>query len=234
MADVPGDDSLQSRLAVITSRVDRLVRGQRRLQLLCALVVMAIIVAQVYVVAQKRHSSIYHKSIIVTDSQGHPLIDLSIHKDDTYGISLWATNGKALGSMQVRDGRPVLALYDRNQKSRIGMELGSPTGEPGIILFDARGTSRAVLLLEDDDTPGLVFYDKNGVSRMLLGLDINDYPSLSVFDGSGQIRSSFYLTAEGVPAMHFFKGYGKEERMFLWSEDDDSRGSFVLTPEGSE
>ncbi|MFO7945970.1 MAG: hypothetical protein R6V19_04065 [Armatimonadota bacterium] len=146
----------------LAERVERLERQNRWLKIGAA-VVAAIMVVAVLMGQTPEEKTIEADKIKVESLQ---IVD---------------AEGKRRGTFTMMEGRPVLALYDRTEKPRIGMSI--PQGEgPEFILFDINGRARTKIHLLGDE-PRLTLCDGNEQPRAMLHLFGG--PTLTLYSTTG-------------------------------------------------
>ena len=176
-------------LNTLTQRLDRLERGNRRLKL--AVAVLLISLAAVGVMGQVSPKAapkvIEAERFVLRDTSGKPRATLVVAADGTSGLSLYDQNGKGRLRLYVDTSGPSLALADQNGKLRATLRLDAD-GSPGLTLFDRGEKLRGGLGLHTDGSPLLGLLDQSGKLRATLGVATSG-PSLVLHDENQKYRA---------------------------------------------
>jgi len=120
-------------------------------------------------------------------------------------------SGEVRAALGMANGKPGLALYDKDGKARASLELGK-NGEPALTLYDRDGKARADLHL-DERGAFLNLVEENGKSLATLGVGKSpEYgevlPLLALTDHSGTMRALVQVEKER-PSLLLFDRDGK-------------------------
>ncbi len=99
-------------------------------------------------------------------------------------------------------------LVDAAGKLRAGLEVRG-AGSAGLVLYDARGTGRAWLLVADDGTPSLDLRDAAG--KLRAGLEVygdDGSAGLTLTDAVGTGRAWLAVGADGAPVLKLLGATG--------------------------
>lgn len=142
------------------------------------------------------------------------------------------------------DGMPVISLYDRQSKMKLGLSVDPEGGNPQLVLFDDNGEpavhmgvpkgfgpditvgrndqGRVSIFLTKDGDPSIQVLDQRGDPRIALGLT-GDEPSISLFDAKRVLRSSWHSLANG--SVDFSLYDGKAQRRLAIEVDHNGKPS---------
>lgn len=127
-------------LDILTQRLARLERENRRLKGLGAVALVGIV------------------ALVL---MGHSAEGRKVVEADQFVLRL--PDGQVRGELNfVGDGAVRLALYDRDRTRRLQLVVAVPDGAPALTFYDKNSQPRALLALKNDGTPQLEFYDKDG------------------------------------------------------------------------
>ncbi len=112
-------------------------------------------------------------------------------------------------SLAIRsDGTPGFALYDKNGKARLEIDL-SPEEEGSLNLSDGSGILRAAVALRPDGTPGIGLFGTKGQIRASLDIGRDGTSGFNVYDDAGKLRAAMALRPDATPALGLFDEDGR-------------------------
>jgi hypothetical protein len=121
--------------------------------------------------------------------------------------------GKAAIAQQEAEPHKVIVAEEFrvvNKEGKVLASLGTPAGEPGIVLFNREGKIRAVLsLVSTEQTPILSLLDTDGKHRATVGMKANGEPYIALRNKESRVSISL---SEGKVTV-----YGEDEKV-VWSK----------------
>jgi hypothetical protein len=123
----------------------------------------------------------------------------------TKNLQVVDENGDVRVSLSVAEGEPGLILYDENGKTRASIGLGLEDGSPGFALLDENGKGGVALCFFFGE-PALILSDKDNMYRGGLSLAGGD-PTLDLVDKDGNYRAWLGLD-DGEPVLGMYDADG--------------------------
>ncbi len=160
-------------------------------------------------------------------------------------LSFFGKDGKPGLSLGLNgDGMPVISLYDRQSRMKLGLSVDPEGGNPQLVLFDDNGEpavhlgvprgfgpditvgrkdkGRVSIFLTKDGDPSIQVLDQRGDPRLALGLS-GEEPSISLFGPKNVLRSSWRVLADGSAAFSMYDG--KVQRRLVIEVDHNGKPS---------
>lgn len=200
----------EATVQLLTRRLERLERDNRRLKLGGAVVVvgLAALALMGQVVPGQLPKVVEAEQFVLRDARGQVSALLSA-EPFLKGLTVFDEGGKKRAALELIAGSPRLSLADANGKERVALEL---TGEvsrlalsdlnrrhgviltlagadamSGLMLADQGRKTRVRLVLEPGGAPRLELADQNQTPRAILGPSELHDPSLLLLDEEGTI-----------------------------------------------
>lgn len=183
--------------ANLRGRVERLVRGHRRLKRVTAaglITALSLGSAAFYAVWERQTADeVAARRFTLRDLEGKLRASLTVREDGGATLYFPDQNGAPRAMLGVSvNGTPALAMSDKEGTLRAAVSV-SPDGAASVGFFDGRATLRARLGTEGDGLPSLqLLDDKHGV-RAVLSVE-KDRSLLRIADGNGQVRLGMGLS----------------------------------------
>ncbi len=177
----------------LKARVEKLERENRRLKR-GGLFILSVVGAVVLMGQATRLTvldEIRTRKLVVLDEAGAERAALGMDKDGPKLAMVDAAGKKGVVLGTRKNGAGGLVLFDARGNSRAALAAEGP----GLVLYDEAEKTR-VSLVASADGPTLALFDKAGVLRTALGMD-KDFPTLILLDEAQKVRVTLATRTNG-------------------------------------